>query len=99
MSSKRTRHRRGPLTDSEKAARRASREANKRATIDVALNAFDRLSNDALVRQPVVEALFACSAATVWRRVGDGRIPKPRKVSDRLTAWRVGDLREVLKSL
>ncbi len=60
---------------------------------------FDQLPDCALVRQPVVETLFACSAATIWRRVADGRIPKPRKLSHRLTAWNVGQLRAALDSL
>ena len=60
------------------------------------LRHFDQLPDAAHVRQPIVERLFACSGATVWRRVKDGRIPKPRKLSDRVTAWNVGALREAL---
>lgn len=58
---------------------------------------FDQLPDSAHVRQPVVEILFACSGSTVWRRVRDGRIPKPRKLSERVTAWNVGELRRFLK--
>jgi predicted DNA-binding transcriptional regulator AlpA len=65
------------------------------ATLD-ALRDFDSLPDAANVRQPVVEALFACSSATVWRRVKDGRLPAPRKLSDRVTAWNVGELRRAL---
>ena len=61
-----------------------------------ALKYFDSLPDSASVRQPVVEALFSCSGATVWRRVKDGGIPKPRKLSDRVTAWNVGELRTTL---
>lgn len=57
---------------------------------------FDQLPDCAFVRQPVVEKLFACSAATVWRRVADCRIPKPRKLSYGVTAWNVGQLRAAL---
>jgi predicted DNA-binding transcriptional regulator AlpA len=64
--------------------------------IPSALQHFDQLPDAANVRQPVVEALFACSSATVWRRVKDGRIPKPQKHSDRVTVWNVGDLRRCL---
>ncbi|MEC5397930.1 helix-turn-helix transcriptional regulator [Uliginosibacterium sp. H1] len=66
------------------------------ASIPDALKCFDSLPDSASVRQPVVEALFSCSAATVWRRVRDGRIPQPRKLSDRVTAWNVGELRAAL---
>jgi predicted DNA-binding transcriptional regulator AlpA len=41
-------------------------------------------------------ALFACSAATVWRRVQSGHIPQPRKLSLRTTCWNVGELRLAL---
>jgi predicted DNA-binding transcriptional regulator AlpA len=68
----------------------------KKGEIPESLRYFDQLPDSAHVRQPVVEALFGCSAATVWRRVADGRIPRPRKLSDRVTAWNVGELRRVL---
>lgn len=60
-----------------------------------ALKNFDSLPDSASVRQPVVEALFACSATTVWRRVNSGLIPKPKKLGS-ITAWNVGELRAVL---
>ena len=65
-------------------------------TINPSLRDFDSLPDSAYVRQPVVEALFSCSSATVWRRVKDGRIPKPRKFSERVTTWNVGALRKTL---
>lgn len=61
-----------------------------------ALKNFDSLPDSANVRQPVVEALYGCSAATVWRGVKSGRIPKPRKLSERVTTWNVGELRKAL---
>jgi len=60
-----------------------------------ALKNFDSLPDSANVRQPVVKALFACSDATVWRRVNAGLIPKPKKLGS-ITAWNVGELRAVL---
>lgn len=62
-----------------------------------ALRHFDGLPDSANVRQPVVEALFACSGATVWRRVKAGTIPAPRKLSARISAWNVGELRQALR--
>lgn len=67
-----------------------------KASIPEALKNFDNLPNTANVRQPVVQALYACSAASVWRGVKEGRIPKPRKLSPRTTCWNVGELRQAL---
>ena len=33
------------------------------------------------------------SMATLWRMVAAGTFPKPIKLSERMTAWRVGDVR------
>jgi predicted DNA-binding transcriptional regulator AlpA len=66
------------------------------ASIPEALRNFDALPDAAGVRQPVVEALFACSSSTVWRRVASGLIPKPTK-RGRTTVWNVGELRRALQ--
>lgn len=68
---------------------------NKNALPDALLH-FDFLPDAANVREPVVAALFGCSHATVWRNVKIGRIPAPRKLSARVTAWNVGELRKAL---
>ena len=68
-------------------------------TIPATLQIFDQLPNAANVRQPIVQALYGCSAATIWRRVQDGSIPKPRKLSPRVTAWNVGELRQALAAV
>ena len=61
------------------------------------LENFDRLPDSAHVRQPTVEGLYACSAASVWRGVKAGRIPIPVKLSPHVTGWNVGDLRRALR--
>jgi predicted DNA-binding transcriptional regulator AlpA len=61
-----------------------------------ALQHFDLLPSAAFVKQPVVEALFACSPATLWRRVKSGEIPAPDKLSERSNGWNVGRLRAKL---
>jgi predicted DNA-binding transcriptional regulator AlpA len=58
-----------------------------------ALANFQSLPNEAQTRLPVVAALYGCSPATVWRRVKNGQIPKPRRVGARTTCWQVGELR------
>lgn len=66
------------------------------SAIPDALKNFNSLPDSANVRQTVVQGLFACSSATVWRMVARGTLPKPKKMSTRVTAWNVGDLRKVL---
>lgn len=68
------------------------------STIPDALKNFDSLPDSANVRQPVVQALFGCSAATVWRMVQRGSLPQPRKLSQRISAWNVGELRKALEA-
>ena len=59
---------------------------------------FKRLPDDALVRLVLLISwgLVPFSKATVWRKVRDGQFPKPIKVSEAITAWRVGDIRRWL---
>lgn len=66
------------------------------STIPDALKNFDSSPDSAYVRQPVVQGLLSISAATVWRMVKRGTLPAPRKLSDRVTAWNVGELRAAL---
>lgn len=64
---------------------------------------FDELPDSALARQsqlvrdpkhPTRPTPLPFSPATFWRKVKDGTFPKPVKLSARITAWRVGDVRE-----
>jgi predicted DNA-binding transcriptional regulator AlpA len=72
--------------------------AQHSSAIPDALKYFDSLPDAANIRQPVVQALFGCSPATVWRMVKRGALPAPRKLSERVTTWNVGELRKVLNS-
>lgn len=54
---------------------------------------FGTLPDDAYIRLPAICELYGISRNTVYRRVKDGGIPSPRKLSERVTAWRVGDIR------
>ena len=76
-----------------------ARDINQNLLVLGALTDFDQLPDCAFVRQHVVEKLFSYSAATIWRRAADCRIPKPRKLSCRVTAWNVGQLRAALASV
>lgn len=65
-------------------------------TIPPALAGFDSYPDSAYVRLPVVCALFQVSPATVWRWSKSQRIAAPRRLSDGVTAWNVGELRKSL---
>ncbi len=58
-----------------------------------ALTQFEQLPNSSFVRLPVMKGLYGVSAATIWRGVKKGTIPKPSKLSERCTAWNVGLVR------
>ena len=60
------------------------------------LAAFGTLPDAAFVAQPVVEGLFSVSPASVWRMCGDGRLPRPVKITARSVRWQVGALRAAL---
>lgn len=61
--------------------------------IPEALATFDHLPNSAFIRLPVLKGLYGISAASCWRGVKNGTIPKPSKLSERCTAWNVGLIR------
>ncbi len=63
-------------------------------SISEALTNFDQLPDAAQVRLPVVMALYACSASTIWRGIKSGHIPKPQNLTPRTTTWNVGKLRQ-----
>lgn len=67
-----------------------------------AMPSFDEFPDSALVRQaqlvrdpnhPGRPTPLPFSTATFWRRVKDGSFPKPVKLGERITCWRVGDVR------
>lgn len=63
---------------------------------------FDALPDSAFMREsqlvqspkrPETPAPLPFSAPTLWRKVKAGTFPKPIKLSERVTAWKVGDVR------
>lgn len=65
---------------------------------DVVRN-FADLPDTAHVRVRTVATLVGCSVPTVWRMAADGRLPRPRKFSARLSAWNCGELRASLATV
>lgn len=63
---------------------------------------FDTLPDSAFIREsqlvqspkrPDRPAPLPFSAPTLWRKVKAGTFPKPTKLSERVTAWKVADVR------
>ena len=65
-------------------------------SIPEALAQFEQLPNSSFIRLPVIKRLYGVSAATIWRGVKKGTIPKPSKLTERTTAWNVGQVRAAL---
>jgi len=63
-----------------------------------AATTFDNLPSTGLIRQPQVLEIVPFSSATLWRRCRSGQFPKPVKLSERITAWRVGEVRAWLSA-
>ena len=64
--------------------------------IPLDLQQFDQLPDSAFIRLPVLKRLYGISAASCWRGVKKGTIPKPVKLTERTTAWNVGQVRAAL---
>lgn len=63
---------------------------------------FDALPDSAFIREsqlvqspkrPDIPAPLPFSAPTLWRKVKSFEFPRPVRLSARVTAWRVGDVR------
>lgn len=49
-------------------------------------------------KKQIVPSIYPVSSATFWRAVKAGKFPSPVKLSERITAWRVDDVREWMES-
>ena len=47
--------------------------------------------------KPPVPAIIPVSASTWWAGVSSGRFPKPLKLGERITAWRIEDIRALIE--
>jgi prophage regulatory protein len=56
------------------------------------------LPETGFLRQPQVLALVPISKSTLWRRVQARTFPQPMKLSERVTAWRVEDIRQWIEA-
>ncbi len=64
-----------------------------------AASPFGGLPETGYVRQAqLIPDIVPISSATLWRQVKAGSFPAPVKLSQRVTAWRVEDVREWMRS-
>lgn len=80
--------------------------AGQASSIVISAN-FDSLPDSAFIREsqlvqspkrPGIPAPLPFSAPTLWRKVKRGTFPKPIKLSERVTAWKVADMRAWIAS-
>ncbi len=58
-----------------------------------------RLPESGYLRQSqLIPVIVPFSPATLWRKVKSGEFPAPVKLSERITAWRVEDVRAWMSS-
>lgn len=64
---------------------------------------FDALPDSAFVRANDLvrcarnrNAILPFSAPTLWRLVRQGNFPKPQRFSEKVTCWKVADIRDYL---
>lgn len=78
-------------------------EATVKISPIIPSSVFDALPDSAFIREsqlvqspkrPGSTAPLPFSAPTLWRKVKAGTFPKPHRLSERVTAWKVGDVRE-----
>jgi prophage regulatory protein len=63
------------------------------------LQQFGELPATGYVRQSqLIPTIVPFSSATLWRKVKAGVFPSPVKLSERVTAWRVEDIRTWMQS-
>jgi predicted DNA-binding transcriptional regulator AlpA len=59
---------------------------------------FDSMPSTGFMRLPQVLEVVAFSAPTAYRKIKAGTFPKPVRLSERVAAWSVGDLRAWIQS-
>lgn len=54
------------------------------------------LPDEGFVKVPQIIAVFPVSRSGWWQGVKDGKYPAPVKLSPKITAWRVQDIRKLI---
>ncbi|SED20263.1 transcriptional regulator, AlpA family [Rhizobiales bacterium GAS191] len=70
---------------------------NIKRRVQLVLEQFSSLPDEALIEIRVVCALRGRSSASTWRDVAAGRLAPPVRVGERSSRWRVGDVRSSIR--
>ena len=57
------------------------------------------MEKDRLLRLPQVMELTGLAKSTVWKWVSEGRLPKPTKLSKRVSVWKESDIMAYIHSI
>lgn len=57
------------------------------------------MNHERLVRIGTVMEIFSIKKSTVWQWCQTGKLPKPIKLSPRVTVWRMSDLQDFMVAL
>lgn len=63
------------------------------------MNTEQTLPQDGFLRLPEVLTLIPVSKSTWWAGVKSGRYPSSVKLGERVTAWRVSDIQNLIRQL
>lgn len=97
----------GQVTSIKKNAKTSTAPAIPAVKPTIHQSVFDAMPDGGYIREaqlvpspkrPGVPVPLPFSAPTLWRKVREGTFPKPVKLSERVTAWRVGTVREWLNA-
>jgi prophage regulatory protein len=90
----------GVQTSIQKAPKpRKPRAAPNPANAQEKLSGIDKLPDSAFIREAQLVStaskpgLLPICSATLWRYSKEGKFPKPRKLSTRVTVWNIGEVR------
>jgi prophage regulatory protein len=61
------------------------------------MNDYNHLPETGFVRLPAVLSILPISKSTFYAGIREGRYPTPVKISERTSAWRVEDIRNLIE--
>ncbi len=90
------------MSQNPRASRTPTESSSPAVKATIHQSIFDALPDSAFIREsqlvqspkrPELPAPLPFSAPTLWRKVAAGTFPKPIKLSERVTCWKVSDVR------